>query len=764
MRIKIKQKPDLIRVGSQSISDIKIIKRAVGTREVKKIFVSFLLGIDVSGCLSRNVQTGKFILSENKLEINDTILDTPSLNQIVDVDSKLKDAIIKKKSTINFIDETEKIFDITSIVSNDDARNIVTYKSRITKIPSDSTISLADQFQYSGQQINFQVLKDVKTVCNDLLSVGVDPASLKVKFPIPPAEKMSIGNISKEDKLNQQYSKIISDPNSYSQGTFSSNFFPLEINLELSLEDENGKRNPLINLLKYINVTLNDTSGKPVQKKIVETNLIDEIDRYLISENNKSLKFYRRKIKKSLFSFNECKYEESTTFTRQDTSCDTILREVSEGILSRYEVTINKKNIGNIQITKPNTIIPFYLEQSSQSVIINCKDTPQGVLSIGVEKRNLSVRERFSRSNRSLSRIDISGRDEIRFVDRDLDPNQTYEYRLYFLDNKGNFYVTSNSIIYYHPFEVLESLAKIETNEPVVSMSGSNPILEFDVYGELTTRGTEYLKSFITNNGMTTEASLGLTENNVETYSGILQFEIVRQDMGLGLIESFGSFSVDQSRTLKFVDRSSIENASGNSNISRFDPFKKYVYKVRLGLRNPLALDQEQINTTSITSGNNFKKFYNSPYKFNLTKGLMRRIQKDKGQQSLNESFDNFYFGVERVISSPNVQSLISVTMNEDVIANRYRKINEISWEVSGNYIIIDHFRVYAIFDGVESFIGSVPFEVSSTKYLYKDYDLYGRVGEVRYRVSAVLLNFEEVNFDQVSTLIVPNNLPICFK
>ena len=764
MRIKIKQKPDLIKVGSQSTSDIKIIKKIVGTSEVKKISVSFLLGIDVSECLSKNIQTGRFILSENKIDINETILDTPSLNQIINVDSKLKDAIIEKKTGVNFINETEKIFDITSVISNDDAKNRATYKSRITKISTDSTISLSDQFNYSGQQINFQVSKDVKAVCNDLLSVGVDPASLKVNFPIPSAEKMSIGNISKEDKLKQQYSRIISDPNSYSQGTFSSNFFPLEINLELSLEDENGKRNPLIDMLNYINIILDDASGKPIQKKIIKTNLVNEINEYIVSENNKSAKFYRRKIKKSLFSFNECKYEQPETFTVEDTSCDTILREVSEGILSKYEVTINKKNIRNIQITKPNTIIPFYLEQSNQSVIINCKDIPREVLSIGVEKRNISVREPFSRSNRSLSRIDVSGIEEIRFIDNDLDSNQTYEYRLYFVDKKGNFYVTSNSIIYYHPFETLESLAKIEITDPIVSMSGSNPILEFDIFGELTTKGTEYLKSFISNNGMTTQSSLGLSENNIGSYSGILQFEIVRQDIAFGLVESFGSFSVDQSGTLKFVDLSSIEKANGNSNILKYDPFKKYVYKVRLGLRNPLALDQEQINTTSITSGNNFKKFYNSPYKFNLTKGLIRRIQKDKGQQSLNESFDNFYFGVERVVSSPNVQSLISVTMNEDVIANRYRKLNEVSWEVSGNYIIIDHFRVYAIFDGVEAFIGSVPFEVSSTKYLYKDYDLYGRVGEVRYRVSAVLLNFEEVNFDQISTLVIPNNLPICFK
>ena len=139
MRIKIKQKPDLIKVGSQSISDIKIIKKIVGTSEVKKISVSFLLGIDVSECLSKNVQTGRFILSENKIDINETILDTPSLNQIINVDSRLKDAIIEKKTGVNFIDETEKIFDITSIVSNDDAKNRATYKSRITKVSTDST-------------------------------------------------------------------------------------------------------------------------------------------------------------------------------------------------------------------------------------------------------------------------------------------------------------------------------------------------------------------------------------------------------------------------------------------------------------------------------------------------------------------------------------------------------------------------------------------------------------------------------------------------
>jgi hypothetical protein len=186
-----------------------------------------------------------------------------------------------------------------------------------------------------------------------------------------------------------------------------------------------------------------------------------------------------------------------------------------------------------------------------------------------------------------------------------------------------------------------------------------------------------------------------------------------------------------------------------------------YKYTVRLGLRNPEAV--APIQTTSKDMASIGKKSYNfRSYKFLISsrKGLIPsslRLQSSLSR-SLGENFMEFSLGVESSISinaESYFPSIVGLNVRKTLV-----NFNLLEWSTNGDIELIDHFRVYAIADGVEAYIGAAHPHVTDGSYYYEDYEMFDRIGEVIYRVVPVLLNYEEASGDSRVSIITESNLP----
>ena len=112
------------------------------------------------------------------------------------------------------------------------------------------------------------------------------------------------------------------------------------------------------------------------------------------------------------------------------------------------------------------------------------------------------------------------------------------------------------------------------------------------------------------------------------------------------------------------------------------------------------------------------------------------------------------------------VESAVTISFNDMMprvadlqVKKSYVRSNLITWRLTGDPKLVDHFQVYAEADGVKSLIGCAHSFTSDGTYKFDDLQMFGRVGNVNYYINPVTLDFTRTGGDAYVSIVVSNTL-----
>ena len=264
--------------------------------------------------------------------------------------------------------------------------------------------------------------------------------------------------------------------------------------------------------------------------------------------------------------------------------------------------------------------------------------------------------------------------------------------------------------------------------------------------------GAEIIKEFVANNGLSL-GDLGVAENEYDSYKKLFIYQIDRQNIRTGELETFGTVLTED-----FLDDSA--SPTSYKTVKPLNLLDKYKYYVRLGIRDPSALIPNQRAQKSRVDGK--RKFEFNSYKFrvNQKSGIIPSVKTLEQNQisTLRENFKDFSLGVESICDlNPEAYYpvVVGLSCRKTLIG-----FTLLEWSINGEQAAIDHFRIYAIADGVEAHIGSSHPHAVGQSYFFEDAQLHNRIGKITYKIVPTLLNFQESPGFSTVSIINENNLP----
>ena len=756
MRVKVGRKYGILNIAQFPVKSLKVV-------DPNYIILGIEFGIDVTACLNENIQIatvdayGKSIPIELPTLVLDSFRDGLRAATITDANEKTRITDLRNTQKV-----ASTLLDITKFISNDSIGNIregAFKKINVIKT-YESDVSLLDSTSFELDVPNEQKYEDVESFCFENIRIGKDPALIKGSFPIVDPvnyDKRNIKNF-KNNAQTESY-KIIGNSKKYVRGKFETRFTTSYFEIKIP-------RLSIFNLPSlYFEVSLINNLGTVVSiEKFSFSNQQIESDIKSIEkiQDSNNATQYSRVINRKLDAVQNPYVAKNFTLLKNQIEYKNIgtriVREIKNRKHINSKISFNRPKLQSFSNTSGQNVIPFSIAKIEEGIKVVIQNIGKNIVSLGIEKRNATLNSKFQKlKGDGLDLAIVEEGSTIEFYDLDLKHDSIYEYRIFYVDSKGNIRHSSNIVTYhYASTSVLEPASLSLTNasrEIIDDINGSFPVISFDLDASLTTSGIEVVREFLIENNID-EAVLGTSGLESGSYKKLLLYQVDRQNMRTGDIETFGTMS-----SSTFID----DSASPKSlrTIKPLNILDSYKYTVRLGLRNPEAV--APIQTTSKDMASIGKKSYNfRSYKFLISsrKGLIPsslRLQSSLSR-SLGENFMEFSLGVESSISinaESYFPSIVGLNVRKTLV-----NFNLLEWSTNGDIELIDHFRVYAIADGVEAYIGAAHPHVTDGSYYYEDYEMFDRIGEVIYRVVPVLLNYEEASGDSRVSIITESNLP----
>ena len=754
MRVKINKKIDIIKIGKNPIV-------AIGLLNNGDVFLDIEFGVDISSCLKNDIQV--ITLNVYGQEMPSTF-SSPILNDLSD---GLRSAVIADSSEKSFITRIKTEYkvasinvDITKLISNDSIRAIKKdYNAtfNVTKT-NDSKFEIINNIDFVIDQPVEKNIDSVEEQSLESLRVGKDPALLRGSFPIVNPSSFIKRNLQGVKKNVFQSYRTSGNPVKYTVGSIDSRFSSCITRILLPRKSISSL--PIL----YLEINLSNKKGSTIsrEKFNVYTHTLD-IDLKVLEDKKRQdqvMKYAR--IVNSRHDAAQSPYvslgsgflKQKNTLEGQDARLSRILNGKYH-THSYFSKPISKTK--KISVEHSSNIIPFSLLKVGYDVQIKVEATKTGIISIGVERRDATASEKFRKLfTQGLEPILVTENSTITFVDSDFLHNHVYEYRIFFIDNKSNTKSSSNTCLYHYAATNVMEPASLEITNlgRKIINDGDIPRLQisFDINAKLTDSGIEVAQQFLSLNGLS-ESILGIPELETSGYKKLLVYQIDRQNLRTGEIETFNTVY-----DTKFIDESA--SRSNLRTISPLNLLDSYRYFVRLGLRDPSALVSIQTSTKTSAAGKKSYDYRSYKFKINPKSGnLPSSLQLDsRASSSLTENFFNFFLGVEAYttsLASDYAPKITGLSIRKTLIG-----FNSLNWSIIGDSTTIDHFRIYTAADGVEAFIGAAHPHVTDGSYFYEDYEMYNRLGEVIYRVVPVGLNFIELRGEASVKIVIQNNAP----
>lgn len=754
MRVKVNKKTDIIKIGKNPIIAINLLSNG-------DVSLDFEFGVDISSCLKNDIQV--IALSVYGHEIPSTF-SSPALNDLSD---GLRSAIIADASEKSFVTRirteyrvADTSIDVTKLISNEaikKTKNDSNVTFNVTKT-YDSNLETINNIDFIIEQPQEKSVFSVEEENRELLRIGKDPALLKGSFPtINPSSSIKRNTPGVRKNKFESY-KIVGNPTKYTSGFINSRYSSCVTKVLLSRKSISDL--PIL----YFEIGVSNKNGATVSRERINifTQFI-ELDLKNIENKNKKDQVikYGRIINSRLDAAQSPYISLESGFLKQKNRIESkdsrLIRELNGKYHTHSFITKPTSKTKKVDKELGSDLIPFSLLKVGSNIQISVESTKSGIISIGVERRDVTMFEKFRKlSGQGLEPTLVTNDSTITFIDSNLMHDHIYEYRMFFVDNKSNVKSSSNTCLYHYSSTNVTEPASLEVtnlNREIVEENGVSVLkISFDINAKLTDAGIEVAKQFLDSSGLSANL-LGIPDLETSGYKKLLVYQIDRQNLRTGEIETFGTVY-----DAKFVDDSA--SPASLKTITPLNLLDNYKYFIKLGLRDPAALVSIQTSTKTSAIGKKSYDYRSYKFRINPKSGNLPSNLKlaSNSSLSLSENFFEFFLGIEAYINSLADDYL--PTINGLSIRKTLIGFNQISWSIVGDVAVIDHFRIYAVADGIEAFIGASHPHVIDGSYFYEDYEMFNRMGEVIYRVVPVGLNFTELRGEASVKIVTQNNAP----
>jgi hypothetical protein len=307
---------------------------------------------------------------------------------------------------------------------------------------------------------------------------------------------------------------------------------------------------------------------------------------------------------------------------------------------------------------------------------------PANAIAVRIVRRDATLHEKF------FTQINVP--DPVRllnerffktFIDQDVKPWHAYEYRAEFYYRDGTTdHSQAHAIVEYIPLKQNENFTTLSV--PVHGLVDNQFNCTFSINTSLPKKGLDLIASLLSKNNLS-EFFKDDEKLERDKFSDLLAYRVMRTNLTTGEKESFGDIDVTAFDDITL---------GANAGVSPLLEDNSYRYECRTLLRAPETLFADFKKTSKDRTG---RKYHWSPHKFRHP--IVARTGNLPTAESLitNHSSDEMDFG--------DIGSSASVTFSlnrrlPSISTARVKRIRAnlavISWEVTGDYDMIDHFII----------------------------------------------------------------------
>jgi len=368
-----------------------------------------------------------------------------------------------------------------------------------------------------------------------------------------------------------------------------------------------------------------------------------------------------------------------------------------------YASLIINPRKSDIKSAKPTVIIsPLTLGNS-----LEVSDIPADAIVIRFLRRNLTLKEK-ELTPLANGWTYVFGKTGSAFgiTDTSLKENNYYEYWYEIQTKHGKNIRGICAYSYFKPLQ--EEALQIQLLNPSVTTTQDGKIdCQFTIETVLPQTITDRIRTTATNQN---QHDLFATEieNQKTDLSHLVAHRVARIELGSGEIQELGITS-----DLKFSDLA-LQNSSS---ASALEVGKKYRYIVTPLLRAAETLFAD--NTKSATDKATGKTYTYSPFKYSHPYSLLRGTLITQKSLNRNHAFQDFDFGAIGSLATFDIEIKIEPFSITNLKIEKVDNSDVVSWDVTGNLDLIDHYRIIAKEDGLTRIVGKVFHDYTRKNYLF---------------------------------------------
>lgn len=713
-------------------------------------------------------------LSTERLELaQDKIKRAKNIQQFLIAESEIGEQFLNFKEKII----ASKSIDLTSTVSSESLKSRK-FKHRFLSIPGlypnlkVDTLQIENTVQGDGELTTSEI--------SNLLNSGISPDSVISDFPIQlptsffpfkrhrQISKKIEQNLAKKQRISKKLFRHLNKKAEYDICEIETPYTSVTLEIQIKLSDVIGKEQ----IFAYVGSSIGSSKRVRISQNFGDLitknfNIPIDSDEELRKEQTGNIDSTTRLDGPGFFIPSGKEPKQSSFFSLQNKgqtfSTPVSKTQISQGFHSKISSEIAVKptqvqkqivrtkaspsfisKVSGVSSSRQgldskSIVIPFSVSPANNGFAsITIADIPGEIVSVQVQRKEPAKGMDYQTINSPYTREEAQSQE---IIDKSVVHSRAYQYRLSCFDKRGSIVFTSNTFEYFHTSNQITSTADngllfslLSTN---VSSEGSNPLIEFQFNIELTEEGIISLRRFLSSAGID-ESVIQSTLNDPKNYGNVISYSVSRQNLKTSEMENLGTHS-----SPTFFDRPSL--------------LEDYKYIFRPSIRPPGSITNEQI-----TERRNPKTGKN--YSFNSYKFFSRRDSLNlPSEEEMSDKPSEKIFSSTEFLSSKEISvDIRSNTSRLSIFAAQVSKTslgaNSIKWKSSSLPGEIDHFQIYAILDGVESYIGSA--HALDDNHEYEDYHLFDRTGEITYKIVPVLSDFTVSNIFQTVVIVKRTSLP----
>ena len=761
----------------QKIEPILIDSNSLSRFVVDQGFVTIVLDVVVNPFFytSKGINSISAIISTENLDSSqERIKKARSISQISAAEIELNQ---KFSSFRKGIIASKKI-DLTTLISNEE-KNSRTFTHKFLAIPgSYPSLKIGT---YTVENTGIGEGEITTTKIEEFLNSGISPDSIIADFPIKLPDGFSRSfnrlskkiedNLSKKQKISKRFFKSLNKEVQYDICEIKTPFTMTSLEIPIKLSDAIlGKQ-----LFVYVGSSIGSSKKLRINQKLGEIissvfNIPVENDDELRKEQIGNSNLPQRLDGLGFPILSGKKLGDSSFFTLQNKS-QTFTSPVKRGLPQKgfsekiSPELIQKTPTGSRQIIRTKAsptfisqlvgkqskigmesktiVIPFYVTPINDGFAsIAISEIPSDIVSIQIQRKEQSRGSDYQNIDQPILKSEAQSKS---FVDKTVVHSRNYSYRLSCFDKRGNIVFTSNTVDYTHISNEISSFNDdgliFEIQSTNIENKSAFPTVNFTFNIQLTERGITSLGEFLTNAGVDKSVIQGVI-SDPRNYGNVISYNILRQNLTTSEIENLGTYSATT-----FSDDSSFNSSLGVTPLS-IETDYRYVFKP--SIRPAGAITNEQI--TQRRDPKTGKSYTFNSYKFQSRKDSLNLPSEEEMSKKPSEKiFSSIEFLTSKEVSVTVKSTKSAPSIFSPQVSKNLLGANSIKWKSSSSPGEIDHFQIYAILDGVQSYLGAA--HALDDNHEYEDYSLYDRVGELTYKIVPVLSDFTVSNVFETVTI-----------